>query len=752
MTLSEKSWTLVLFVASVISSAWWPIMPDWPWLLLGIITTGSLIKLRRGLISLGVISGFMVVIIHGNVIEYQRQALLKAGVNSTITGEVDSSFKQISHGYAGIVTINHVNAQNLLPFLKPKVRLVTPFPIPVNSEFTTIALVKPVFGLLNEAGFDAEKQAMGKGIVAQAIVPDDATWTIRTTVSLRQAFIDRVLGEISHLRHLSLISALAFADRSNLDGNDWRALRDSGLLHLISISGLHIGMAFSFGLVLGSGVRIIAPRFVFIPSVAGLTAALLYAWMADFSLPTIRAMLVCVIYVLLRHVLIHWSAWRVVLLAVAIQLLIQPFASFSVSFWLSYLSVGLVLFAVHLVQTNNASLVFKIRAVFMVQLYLSFFVVPLSAYFFGGFSFSSILYNLVFIPWFGLVVVPLMFLALFLSLVLPELANPVWQLVDFSLWPLSKSLEYAPGTWLPLSLEMTWLLVLLSVCLILKRFLSGQAWLLLVTVVVCVSLMRERYKEGWRVDVLDVGHGLAVIIEKDGQVLLYDTGKAWQGGSIAEQIITPVLQRRGYSSIDTLVLSHVDNDHAGGQHIIEAEFRPAVKRSSQYFQGYQTCVRGKNWVWQGLDIQVLWPPKLVKRAYNPHSCVLRVSDPESGVSVLLTGDIEAISEWILLREPEKLRSELILVPHHGSKSSSNPRFIEAVSPVIAIASLAKDNQWGMPAKSVVASYQNAGAIWLDTGESGQVTFKVSEGKWYFSTKRSDTFGPWYRQMLRKGLE
>ncbi|TON52469.1 hypothetical protein CGH55_13810, partial [Vibrio parahaemolyticus] len=102
MTLLEKSWTLALFVASVISSAWWPTMPDWRWLLLGIITTGSIIKLRRGLISIGVIVGFMVVIVHGNIMEYQRQALFQAGENSTIIGRVDSSFTQISHGYEGV--------------------------------------------------------------------------------------------------------------------------------------------------------------------------------------------------------------------------------------------------------------------------------------------------------------------------------------------------------------------------------------------------------------------------------------------------------------------------------------------------------------------------------------------------------------------------------------------------------------------------------------------------------------------------
>ncbi len=146
MTLLEKSWTLALFVASVISSAWWPTMPDWRWLLLGIIAIGSIIKLRRGLISIGVISGCMVVIVHGNVMEHQRQALFQAGVNITIIGKVDSPFTQISHGYEGIAVVRGVNSQNLLPFLKPKIRLITPFPLPVNSDFTTQVSLKPILG------------------------------------------------------------------------------------------------------------------------------------------------------------------------------------------------------------------------------------------------------------------------------------------------------------------------------------------------------------------------------------------------------------------------------------------------------------------------------------------------------------------------------------------------------------------------------------------------------------------------------
>ncbi|PFG45877.1 competence protein ComEC [Vibrio sp. ES.051] len=755
MTLSEKSWTLALFVASVISSAWWPTIPDWRWLLLGIITTGSIIKLRRGLISIGVIVGFMIVVVHGNVMEYQRQALFQVGENINIIGKVDSPFTQISHGYEGIVVLKRINGQTLLPFLKPKLRLITSFPLEVNSEFTTTVSLKPIIGLRNEVGFDTEKQSMGKGVVARAVSDKNATWVIRSTTSWRQTIIADVIDDVSSLNHFSLINALAFADRSLLLKEDWQALRDSGLLHLVSISGLHIGMAFTFGLVVGNAVRYVVPRYQLLPSLSGLLFAISYAWLADFSLPTTRAVSVCIIYVALKYTLVHWTPWRVLLLAVALQLFVQPFASYSMSFWLSYLSVCAVLVAINLVRHQKGSWFAKLKVLLFSQLVLSLFIVPVSGYFFSGFSLVSIVYNLVFIPWFGFIVVPFMFLALFSSLFIEAGAKVLWQLVDWSLWPLSASTHYAVGSWQPISIEMTWFIIAVSACLMLKRFMPVYAWCVLLGVVISIKISSQYREQNWRIDVLDVGHGLAVLIEKSGKVMLYDTGKAWQNGSIAEQVITPLLHRRGYQTIDTMILSHFDNDHAGGRASIEQYFSPLHKISSQNlasYASYQPCIRGSYWHWQELTIEVLWPPELVKRAYNPHSCVLRVSDPASQFSVLLTGDIEAISEWILLREPEKLASDVMIVPHHGSKSSSNPRFLESVSPSVAVASLAKNNQWGMPAETVVSSYRRRGVTWLDTGQHGQVSFLVNHNNWRFETKRGDTFEPWYRQMLRKGVE
>ncbi|MGU3843408.1 ComEC/Rec2 family competence protein, partial [Vibrio diabolicus] len=178
---------------------------------------------------------------------------------------------------------------------------------------------------------------------------------------------------------------------------------------------------------------------------------------------------VCVIYVVLKYTLVHWASWRVLLLAVALQLLVQPFASYSMSFWLSYLSVCAVLFAINLIRYQNGGWKAKLKVLLLTQLILSVLIVPISGYYFSGFSLSSIAYNLAFIPWFGFIVVPLMFLALFSSLFLEMIAKPLWQLVDWSLQPLSTSIQYAIGSWQPISIEMTGLILAGIVCLVFQR-------------------------------------------------------------------------------------------------------------------------------------------------------------------------------------------------------------------------------------------------------------------------------------------
>jgi competence protein ComEC len=168
--------------------------------------------------------------------------------------------------------------------------------------------------------------------------------------------------------------------------------------------------------------------------------------------------------------------------------------------------------------------------------------------------------------------------------------------------------------------------------------------------------------------------------------------------------------------------------------------------------GYELCVKGMSWDWQGLTFKTLWPPRGVKRAYNPHSCVIRIENESRTFSLLLTGDIDAVVEWMLIREPELLPSEILIVPHHGSNTSSTSYFLQAISPKLAIASIAKGGRWKLPSDRVLERYQTEHIEWLDTGQSGQITILVERDVWQISTIRQREGSRWYRQMLRNGVE
>lgn len=184
--------------------------------------------------------------------------------------------------------------------------------------------------------------------------------------------------------------------------------------------------------------------------------------------------------------------------------------------------------------------------------------------------------------------------------------------------------------------------------------------------------------------------------------------------------------------------------------ICSKKMRPQWVRSSHYLSDFP-CIKGQDFEWQGLKMTVLWPPRQVTRAYNPHSCVIRMEDEENQFSFLMTGDIDALAEWILIREPEQLNSDVVLVPHHGSRTSSIEPFVNAVQADAAIASLAKGNQWGMPQPQVVETYRRHLTQWFDTGELGQITLYVEQRRWQIVSRR-DTFNAWYRQMLRNQVE
>ncbi|EJE8537152.1 DNA internalization-related competence protein ComEC/Rec2 [Vibrio vulnificus] len=749
MTLLGNNWLLASFSATLISASYWPLMPSWPWLMLIVVAIFIIIVRKTCRYLLGVTIALLIAISAGNLMQWQVKTLFQAGENITINGAVDSPFKQISHGYEGVVSITAINNSHLMWPLRPKVRLISPIPLGQGDQIVAHVTLKRVYGLLNEAGFDAERFAVSQGIVGRATIDDSRSWRFLSVSGERQALIEKAQQLLVRSDHTGYLLGLSFGIRDDITDEQWQQLKQSGLIHLLSISGLHIGMAFGIGYWLGHWLRFGRLTLVWLPLAIGLSLSWSYAWLAGFTLPTQRAIVFVTLVALFSFTSRQVGRWTLLLLALAFCLAMSPFSALSASLWLSFLAVSCVFLVVDL-HESSSTWIGKMKSVFCIQGMLLLYLAPVTAYFFSGLSLAAWLYNFLFIPWFSLVVVPVIFVALVLTaLDMMPVASMLWQLADFSLWPLTFAMPYAHLGWWRLSSFQVLLVALCALAVMLRHVIRWQFSAVLIILLSTSSLLNQPLSRT-RIDVLDVGHGLAVLIEKDGKTLLYDTGKSWHGGSIAQQVIEPILLSRGSRSLDGVIISHQDDDHAGGLPYLQQKMRPQWVRSSHYLSDFP-CIKGQDFEWQGLKMTVLWPPRQVTRAYNPHSCVIRMEDEENQFSFLMTGDIDALAEWILIREPEQLNSDVVLVPHHGSRTSSIEPFVNAVQADAAIASLAKGNQWGMPQPQVVETYRRHLTQWFDTGELGQITLYVEQRRWQIVSRR-DTFNAWYRQMLRNQVE
>lgn len=747
MTLLSNYWSFISFSITVLSAPYWPWMPSWGWAWLCLIFMGLLGYHRAGRKFLGFVVAILIIVLQGNLIRDQSNVLYQAGPDIIIKGRADSFFRQTRYAHEGFALIYEVNGQSLGTLFQPRVRLTTPILLQPNDLFEFSATVKPVIGRLNEIGFDAEAHYMAQSVIARVSVKANTPYTISPQEDVRSSLQQKLVTLTQNSPFQGIILALTFGERNGIDEQEWRALRNSGLIHLVAISGLHIGIAFSVGYFLGLGMMRLHAKLLWSPFVCGALLAVFYAWLAGFTLPTQRALIMCLLNVALIMLAFPLSALKRILLTLGAVLLWSPFASLSNSFWMSFLAVAIVLY--QLASQSQCQVWWK--ALLWAQVFLVCLMAPVTAYFFGGLSVTAVLYNLVFIPWFSLVIVPALFLGLLLMVVWPSVAAAYWPWVDWTFLPLDWALQFADVGWWVVPGKVQGVVAASVAILLLYRFMSLKACSLLLSMI-GLWWWFPSITPLWRMDVLDVGHGLAIVIEQDERAIVYDTGSSWPGGSYVQSVIEPMLQQRGLRQVDGVILSHLDNDHAGDWQGLAERWQPDWIRASQLGTEFMPCIRGESWQWQSLHFTVLWPPQEVSRAYNPHSCVIRMTDTQSNYSVLLSGDVTAMGEWLLARDGVQLQSDVMIVPHHGSKTSSTAEFIVQVNPKLAIASVAKDNRWNLPNPQVVARYQAQQVEWLDTGQAGQISlfFYPEQLDWF--TQRSLGWEPWYRQMLRKGVE
>nr|WP_082957022.1 DNA internalization-related competence protein ComEC/Rec2 [Vibrio sp. UCD-FRSSP16_10] len=718
------------------------------------------LKILRGLI--GILLASVISLVHSHIFVRDINTLFECAEDLTINIQLDSTFRVNLYFANSVVNISKIYAcrDTFSGRVLLKVPIELASQMKVGETWKVSARLKPIYGLRNEAGFDAERYYFSQRVQAQAKVTDVLERV--APANLRGRWFERVYQQTMDLQSQPVVLALLFGDRSLINKQQWHNFRQTGLAHLIAISGLHIGLAAMLGWWIGHILRIFCPALICLPIFSAIILASLYAWLAGFSLPTQRALLMCILFSCTWLLGIRLTRWRILWLTLALVLGLSPMSAVSSSLWLSVGAVMVILLALEpsvnkdidpSLTSNDGLITKRWRIWFKVQLYLSLGLAPISAWILGGIAWLSIAFNAVAVPLVSLYVVPLLLLGILFNTVSEPIGLFMLSLANQGLMLLQNLLtlfESYSLLWLQTSHLQIMLLALLFCVVCLSRWFRVIAVLSLCCVLAMTALTGKQ--PDWRIDVLDVGHGLAILIQSGDKIVLYDTGAAWDEGSIAQSVIEPIILARG-AQLEGVFVSHWDNDHQGGMEYVLQRFLPPYLFTSQKVTPQSNtqsnpCVRGQFWWWQGLSFQVVWPPKTVKRAYNPHSCVVRVTDGQH--SALLTGDIDAVAEYHLAHQ--MIKSDIVIVPHHGSQTSSTSSFVQNVDADVAIASLAKNGRWLLPSPKVVQRYEKLGTQWLDTGEAGQITVHFLNGKTKVTTLRGTQNDAWYRQILRNRVE
>ena len=593
-------------------------------------------------------------------------------------------------------------------------------------------------GFANPGGFDYEEWLFRRGLAAtgyvragrnERILPGE--WSLSRLRNDLSERIDAALGPEAALR--PLVKALALGMRGEMSSAQWTVLRSTGTAHLMAISGLHVGLVAGLAFGLASlawrlpGVSVLLVDARRVGAGAAILAALVYAALAGFTVPTQRAALMVV--ALMLAIVARRPVAPAILLGRALLavLLLDPFAVNEAGFWLSFSAVALIFYGISgrlVVRRSPGQRIWWRYG--RIQCLLGLALLPLGFRFFGEYPVAAPLANAFAVPWVSALVVPPVLAGTLASTFLPSVGAALLELGHLALSALWHGLEFldrhVPVLPAGPALPRWQMLAALAGALILvaphglpARWL-GALWMAPLLFPSPVLLPEGAL----RVAVLDVGQGTAVVLRTRDHTLVYDTGPRFSDRFDAgAAVVVPYLRHHGVRTVDVLVLSHRHQDHVGGaESVLEGTVVEDIMTNvSAWAEGATPCREGRKWEWNAVRFAVLHPPPDARDTGNEGSCVIRVDAGES--SVLLTGDIGEPSERALV-DRHHLQADLLLVPHHGSATSSSPAFLDAVGPHLALASYGYRNRFDLPDRQVMARYRSRGIPVLGTVTEGAI--------------------------------
>ena len=605
---------------------------------------------------------------------------------------------------------------------------------PGERWLLTVRLRRP-HGSVNPHGFDYEAWLLERGIGATGYVRQKGAQKLlgfRNNVfdhveKAREAVRERFEKHLGATPAAGILIALAVGDQRAIPAEEWRLFSRTGVTHLMSISGLHVTLvsglaawlvAFLWRRSPQAALRLPARKAAALAAIAGALGSTL---LAGFAVPAQRTF-----YMVTVVALALWSGRiaspaRTLALALAVVVAVDPWAPLSPGLWLSFGAVALIFYC-SLEKQNY--LVQWAR----IQWAITIGLAPAALMLFGQVSVAGPLANALAIPVVSIVVTPLALLAAVL---------PAPALLDLAAWLVEWLLQFLewcaalPGALWEQHVPPFWSVL---------AALGGVAWLLaprgvpwrmaglaLAAPAFVLAPLAPPAGAAW-ITALDVGQGLAVVVRTATRTLLYDAGPAF--GAEADsggRVVVPVLRAAGVARLDAMVLSHEDSDHIGGALTVLETFEAGALHSSlpaghplNSLAAARRCAAGDAWEWDGVRFEFLHPAAGRTYKRNDGSCVLRVA--AAGGSMLLTGDIERLAEETLVGKD--LKADVLLVPHHGSRTSSTMGFINAVAPRWAVVTAGYRNRFGHPHPDILERYRTAGVRVLRTDQDGAISIHL----------------------------
>lgn len=605
-------------------------------------------------------------------------------------------------------------------------------------------------GFSNPGGFDYEGWLFRRGIGATGYVVngsknfrrddnpvDGISW-------LRQRFVARIRAHLPDDDASAILMAVGVGARQSITREQWQLYAATGTSHLMAISGLHIGLA-------AGGVFFLSWCFLAVvcnssnirdrAAIIAAIAAFAYAELSGFAVPARRALLMTVIFVLAGLIRRQISAARLLAICGLAILFSDPLAILAPGFKLSFAAVAILFWHLRVTRippfaVNNrlaAMSLNGLRRLSSIQLALLFGLFPLTALLFDRVAIVAPFVNLLALPVFNFITVPACLLGLVLDGPFQSAGNFALDIAHNSvgvvLWLVRHAADLPIANFHIARPERLFVIAALlpSLWSLLPPGWPGRKLGLVAALATILYRPAPPPQDCVDLHVLDVGQGLALVLRTHRHTAVFDTGPSFRGGSdTGRLVLVPFLRSKGIDSLDLLIVSHADQDHAGGVRSLIEEIEINTLLGGETLDDIdlpQTrCQASKNWHWDGIDFSIIHPSELDRWQGNNASCVLKVRI--AAHTVILTGDIETPVENLLARSGSLSSADIVLIPHHGSRTSSSDLFVSTVRPKVAIVSAGFENRWGFPKEDIVNAWVNAGAEVLNTATSGAISYRI----------------------------